>query len=317
MDSTPSIDVAIAADANYLQHAAVVARSLLRQHPDRCVRLHFVHSGTAAQNELDALRGLVEAEGGSFVEVMVPAHIARRLKPHPHFGTHAWMRMLLPDLLPELDRVLYLDSDVVVCSRLDALWATDLEGHWAAAVINPLYPHQSLARLAPLGIHKAADYFNSGVLLLDLRALRLDGVSDRLLSYADAHHEQLLYPDQDVLNAVFARRWRALHPRYNAQSPIFDLAPRELPFSADAVREARRQPAIVHYSGLFKPWMDACGHPLRHLYWEQLRQTPWRDAKPQNPYWRNKILRHFPYRLYRWYWQRFPQPQARREPTPY
>jgi lipopolysaccharide biosynthesis glycosyltransferase len=315
MNISPPIDVAIAADANYLQHAAVVAHSLLSAHRHRTVRLHFLHSGTSTPSALADLRSLVEAEGGQFIELPVPESFSRRLKPHPHFGTHAWMRMLLPDLLPGLDRVLYLDSDVVIRDRLDELWSLDLEGCWLAAVVNPLYPHQSLNRLAPLGIREPGDYFNSGVLLLDLKALREAEACSRLLTYADAHHERLLYPDQDVLNAVLRGRWKAVHPRYNAQSPIFDLRAGELPFSRAEIRSARRQPAIVHFSGLFKPWTDACGHPLRKLYWSHIRQTPWRDATPQNPYWRNKILRHFPYRLYRWYWKHFPQPQAQRTLT--
>ncbi len=318
MDSRPCIDIALAADANYIQHAAVVARSLIaHQGQGACFRLHFLHSGTTPPEALAPLVEMIEASGNFFVNVRIPDALAKRLKPHPVFGTHAWMRMLLPEMLPQLQRVLYLDSDVVVCEALDALWATELGEHWIAAVVNPLYPHQSLKRLEPLGISRPLDYFNSGVLLMDLQQLRAHAISEALLRYAEAAHADLLYPDQDVLNAVLKGRWLALHPRYNAQSPFYDLRPGDLPFTRAIVKETCKHPAIVHYSGLFKPWMDASGHPLRRLYWKHLEQTPWRGAKLENPYWRNKILRHFPYRLYYWYWQHFPQPQARRTLTPH
>lgn len=316
MDNLQRIDVAIAADDNYVQHAAVVAHSLLVHHPHRRIRLHFLHSGTSAPETLATLRSAVESGGGEFLEVRIPPAIAQRLRPHPHFGTHAWMRMLLPELLGDIDRVLYLDSDVVVHDRLDALWSTPLdEQHWIAAVINPLYPHQRPARLSTLGLSGPRDYFNSGVLLMDLARLRAERASEQLLDFADRFTGELVYPDQDVLNAVLKNRWRAVHPRFNAQSPIFDLRPAELPFESADIRAARRNPAIVHFSGLFKPWMDACGHPLRRLYWSHLEQTPWRGAEPENRYLRNVILKRLPYRLYYWYWQHFPQPQAQRKLT--
>lgn len=308
-------DVALAADPQYLQHAAATLHSLLQQHP-RGVRVHLVRSDVAAPR-LDDLRGMVEAMGGQFHVVTVPPQQFARLKPHPFFGTHAWMRMLLPELLPEVKRVLYLDSDTIVCRPLDELVKLDLNGHWVAAVVNPLYPHQSLERLAPLGIHQVQRYFNSGVLLMDLEVMRAQGLCADLLKFADEHHEGFLYPDQDVLNAVLQGRWLSLPPQFNVQSVMFDLRAAQLPFDRDTVRHARREPSIVHFSGLLKPWMDACGHPLRSLYWSHVRQTPWRAAKVENKFWRNIILRHFPYRLYHWYAQHFPQPQIERKPTQY
>ncbi len=313
--SHPQFDVALAADPQYLQHAAATLHSLLQQHP-RGVRVHLVRSDSPAPR-LDDLRGMVESMGAEFHVVTVPPERFARLKPHPFFGTHAWMRMLLPELLPEVKRVLYLDSDTIICKPLDELVNIELDGHWVAAVVNPLYPHQSLDRLSSLGIHEVPRYFNSGVLLMDLEVMRANGLCDDLLQFADEHHENFLYPDQDVLNAVLKGRWLNVSPQFNAQSVIFDLRVSELPFDRATVLQARRDPAIVHFSGLLKPWMDACGHPLRKLYWSHVRQTPWHAAQIENRFWRNIILRHFPYRLYHWYARHFPQPQIKRKPTHY
>lgn len=313
--SQAPFDVALAADPQYLQHAAATLHSLLIQHPAG-VRVHLVRSDAPAPR-LEDFRGMVEDMGAEFYVVTVPPERFSRLKPHPYFGTHAWMRMLLPELLPDVRRVLYLDSDTIICRRLDELVNVDLKGNWVAAVVNPLYPHQSLERLDSLGIRGIQSYFNSGVLLMDLEVMRQRGLCDDLLKFADQHHEDFLYPDQDVLNAVLKGRWLSMPPQFNAQSVLFDLRMAELPFERAALRVARCEPAIVHYSGLLKPWMDACGHPLRKLYWSHVRQTPWRDAKIENKFWRNLILRHFPYRLYHWYAQRFPQPQIQRKPTHY
>ncbi len=85
MDSRPCIDVALAADANYVQHAAVVARSLIAHQGAGGFRLHFLHSGTTPSETLAPLVEMIEASGNFFVNVRIPDDLARRLKPHSGF----------------------------------------------------------------------------------------------------------------------------------------------------------------------------------------------------------------------------------------
>jgi lipopolysaccharide biosynthesis glycosyltransferase len=311
----PAIDVAMATDDHYAQHAAVVIHSLLEQHPHRLIRFHFLH-GSSAIASLDLLRQMIEGAGAKYHQIQIPPEWEQRLDAKNNFGLHAWLRILLPELLPACDRILYLDSDLVINDRLDNLWATDLQGKLLAAVTNPLYPHQSPARQQALGIEDTLQYFNSGVLLMDLAAMRQQGWTEKLVKFAADNRSRILYPDQDTLNVVLAGHWLSLHPRYNAQAALFDLSPRELPFMQEESRAARRLPAIIHFTGLLKPWVDACNHPLRHLYWRHLRQTPWRGAIPLHPHWRNILLRLLPYRAYRFVWRLFPQRTNERNPGP-
>lgn len=308
------IDVAMATDAAYAQHAAVVVRSLLCAHAHRSLRFHFL-CDREAPAELAPLRLLVGTQG-EFNHVRIPESWARRLSHHPKFGYHAWLRLLLPEVLPALDRVLYLDSDVVVNGALDDLWASDLRGRPVGAVANPLYPHQSDDHLRALGIERREAYFNSGVLLMDLACMRKRSLSEKLVEFAIDRAALIHYPDQDTLNALLWNDWQPLHPRYNAQTPLFELRAAELPYSASEIAEARRSPAIIHFTGMHKPWLDACRHPYRRLYWRHLKHTAWSDAKPLYPRWSNAILRLLPYRAYRWVWRRFPQRELVRQVSP-
>lgn len=294
--------IAMATNEAYAPHAAVVIRSLMHHHRDRPVCFHFVYEAlddTVEPACFVPLRQVARDCGAEFRALPVPGCWAARLKPHPLFGFHAWLRLLLPVLLPELPRVLYLDADIVVNGSLEALWRIDLQGKLLAAVQNPLYPHQSDAWIRQLDLPDRRHYFNSGVLLLDLAALRAGLWCERLIAFADEHGSSLRFPDQDTLNHLLWEHWLPLPPRYNAQAPHYDLGNRRLPHSPSELREARKAPAIVHFTGQHKPWLDACRNPWRALYWVHLRQTPWRDHEPVAPHWSNAILRRLPYPAYR------------------
>src|SRR5207253_2694079 len=102
------------------------------------------------------------------------------------------------------------------------------------------------------------------------------------------------YPDQDALNALCSRRHVSLHPRWNAQTSLWDLPTHQLPFSPDEIRETRASPAIVHFIGPFKPWHYLCTHPYRARYFEHLAATPWPAAEVERRTVVNRALRHLP-----------------------
>ena len=194
--------------------------------------------------------------------------------PTGHYSRTIWARTLLPEVLADAERVLYLDADTIVIESLVALWETQLGGAPLAAVANPLHPFMRDQPRLDLGIDDRRRYINSGVLLMDLELMREEGTVARMREYARAHSANP-YPDQDAFNALFSDRHVSLHPRWNAQTPIWDLAVARLPFSPDEVRDARTRPAIVHFTGPFKPWHFLCRHPFRDRYFEHLAATPW------------------------------------------
>ena len=108
--------------------------------------------------------------------------------------------VFLAKLLPDLDRVLYLDADVVVVDDLRALYATDLGSNVVAAAPD-LYRQY---RLAAFGLSGSQPYVNAGVLLIDLARWRRESLTDRLVRFVERSGPQLELHDQDALNAVAA-----------------------------------------------------------------------------------------------------------------
>ncbi|HVT36945.1 MAG TPA: glycosyltransferase, partial [Nevskiaceae bacterium] len=127
-----------------------------------------------------------------------------------------------------------------------------------------------------------------------------EGTAEKLAEFARTH-PHLHYPDQDALNVVCRGRWLHLQPRWNAQSTFFQLRDTDLPLPPEQSREARAHPALVHYIGPFKPWTYMCTHPLRQLYFDHARQTPWGAPAPEGRTLRTMLLRPLPLRwIDRW-----------------
>lgn len=267
------MDIAFATDAGYLPWTATAIRSVLDQVHQPTV--HLLHLGDLGVPDLDRLRGMVTDGGGKLETHAVTRDRLAGLPAVDRFGMVVWLRLLLPDLLPDARRVLYLDADTLVIDALDELWTTDLGGALLGAVSN-VVATELRSHVAAI----AADgrFFNSGVLLIDLDLVRRERAFDAVVAYARDEGRRLVWPDQDALNAGVAGRWSSLHPRWNAQNSLWTWADLAVDtFGAAAVEEARARPAILHFEGpsLSKPWHFLSRHQFRDEYLRTLRSTPW------------------------------------------
>lgn len=266
------LPVAFTVERSYVPWVAAAIRSYLDHNPDDGSQVHVLHQGLDADQE----RGLDELAPGRIVVHRVDPDAVADLPAVGRFGTVVWLRFLLPALLPEVPRILYLDADVLVTGSTHPLWSADLRGCALAAVPNVVGADMR-GHVEALGLAPGAPFLNSGVLLMDLDRWRADGATARLAGYVrDAEH--LVWPDQDALNVIFDGAWHRLHPRWNAQNTLW-FWPQEAAevFGAEALAEATSTPAIVHFEGpsLAKPWHVLCQHPYRDAWRAALARTPW------------------------------------------
>ena len=240
------------------------------------VHVHYLHGPRLVSAQRDRIGEMVERGGGTadFVE-MADERVAG-LPSTPQFTAAMWYRVFLPELLPGVDRVLYLDADTIAVDSLEPLWHTDLTGHWLGAVTN-VFQENHRWRPHELGLPGPEVYFNSGVLLLNLAEMRRDGRTDAILDCARTRGDELEWPDQDALNLVLGERRVALHPRWNCMNSVIGFRSAREVFGRRAVRQARRRPAIRHFEGPSenKPWNPGCDPGSRELYARHRRETPW------------------------------------------
>lgn len=170
----------------------------------------------------------------------------------PRYSEAASFRLLLPDLLPEYDKVAYIDCDVVVKNDIaDLYWKTDLGDNYLGVVYEAPIEGQA-ARWVALGCDPSR-YFNSGFLLMNLDQMRKDGIVEKFLEASKVDY--LEFPDQDVLNQVCKGRVLPLSPVYNSIR-TFLLPQYKKDFLAvygeDEWKDVQEH-GTVHYTG-GKPW---------------------------------------------------------------
>jgi len=274
------LDVACAAEgADYVAHSAAMLHSVLASNRDHEVHVHYMHGPDISEAVERQLAEMVELEGGQISFLRIGSERLEGL-PSMDFSRRAtWYRIFLPELRPELDRILYLDSDLIVRKSLAPLWNLDLSGVWVAAATNVFLEHQ-LYRPASLGLAGPDVYFNAGVLLMNLAEMRRDDRTRALLEYGVGNASQLEWWDQDALNVVLGERRLRLARSWNAMNAYRNPFTRN-PLTRWQCLWALRRARVRHFEGPDenKPWHVSCQEPDRHLYWDHLRATPWRPIQ--------------------------------------
>ena len=274
------IHLAAASSLEYLPWCATMIRSVLDHHAP-ALHVHYLDGIGLPANERARLESMVRDAGAQITVHEIGAERLAGLPPHERFGgLVVWLRLLLPELLPDLERVLYVDADAFAADSLQSLWDSDLGGAPLGAVGNVVEP-EMWPHLTGLGIADPRDVLNSGVLLMDLRALRAEDALGQVRAAVRRQGDRMTWADQDALNVVFDGRWHHLHPRWNAQNSLWTWSTWAADvFGADVVAEARARPAIVHFEGphVRKPWHFLCQHPARGAYRDARARTPWGPA---------------------------------------
>ena len=209
-----------------------------------------------------------------------------------HYGNiMMYARLLLSSILPNLDKVIYLDCDLVVCKDLKSLWETDVND--VAVAMTPDLWYQDKETLSRLGINN--NYLNSGVIVMNLDYSRKHDVQNRLLSYIIDKGNELIYNDQDALNLILQDERRQLPVKYNVTPHYFLKNPDNYPKEMhEEIREARIDPAVFHFLGPVKPWSLGCYLPGKKLFMKYQKASGWRHFTIQKHVFKWIIYTLFP-----------------------
>ena len=279
------IPVLFCIDGNFWQHLGVTLVSMLRSNPKNTFRILLVSAAEMDPARLAELRSVVR-DGRSTLEAMVYKGAAEyeHLPTHDHLTFAMYLRLFMTEYLdPALERIIYLDSDLIVRGDLSELWQMDLQGAYVGGAPEPY----SESQRAPFGFGRQDLYVNSGVLLIDLEQWRRDHLLARFVKFAIANRERLKSPDQDILNSVCRGRVRNIGFEWNWQALFPRFAPEELGLTAERYAELRATAKIVHYTSRYKPWFYRWEPHYKELYYEALPGTPWEGYVPPDRSLRN------------------------------
>lgn len=240
------ITIALACDQRYAMPLATTLRSIVDSNVLHWpLNFHVLVADFPEQVRRRVAESL-PAGAANINWIAVDVSEFRAFSTVPGISTMTFARFLVPHAVPEaVTRILYLDTDILVIDDLAALWSLDLGDAVIGAVIDGIDLKVKTNSELVAAVPRVANYFNAGVLLIDLPRWKAERISERALQYLRRVPDSP-FSDQDALNVACDGRWKALDARWNFQAHlrvrIADLAPGE-------------RPAIVHFITNLKPWL--------------------------------------------------------------
>jgi len=293
--------VVCAADNNYAMPLAVTMRSALENlKSTRKIFFYIIDGGITDFNKAKILKSLItekcEAEfiqiPDSLIDNILEAHQPMELggsttRPE-YISIASFYRLLIPELLPDqIEKVIYLDCDLAVKGNLEQLWQTELGENYVLAVRDTWIPYVSspTAQLnyKKLGIEQDCQYFNAGVLVINVRKWRADDFSTKAINYFRQNLEHIGLYDQGLLNALLVGKWGQLDPRWNFNATSFydyssegylSWKDSDSQFPEDTYYNLVRNPYIVHFVSEKKPWTSR-HTPRKEDFFEYVDRTEW------------------------------------------
>lgn len=222
-----------------------------------------------------------------FVNVSAYLSTFNALFIHLHLKMETWYRLLLPDLLPDYEKILYLDCDMIIEADVAELYDTDVSGFLLAATRDPdtagLYGGYDPARKKytheVMKMKDPANYFQAGTILFNLEEFRKTYTTEEMLKFAASEKWKLM--DQDVLNCLCEGRVKYVDMSWNVmfdmlryrKNGIIACAPKE---TKKAYHEARKHPKIIHFAGPQKPtFSGSCD--FGDVFWKYAVKSPFHD----------------------------------------
>ena len=271
------ISLVLSCDDNFAQHAGVLMESVLSnaKHPKR---FHFyVINGGISSIKQHIISNIVDTHSAKISYLKIDEQIFKDAYISYQYTQAIYYRLCIGSLLPStVSRCLYLDCDMVCCSDLEDIWNEDLQGHVLGAIIDHammVSDKRWNAKKEELGFDNKDLYFNSGFLLIDVEKWRKGRFDEKAIELIK--NKKFKNHDQDILNVLFKRKWKVLHAKWNCMPAICGfnnklfVRRKEFP----DILEARKEPAILHFAGRYKPWEYPERKRFNDKYYHYLRNT--------------------------------------------
>ena len=257
-----TINIIFSSDNNYAQFMGVTICSLFEN--KKCknnIDIYVLDGGIKKGNKYK-LSILENKYKFKINYIKIDKKIFKDFHIFGHFTQAAYYRIIIPNLLPNLNKVLYLDCDIIINTDINNLYSIDIDNYYLAAIDEGVKDRQ-----IDLNIPINSNYFNSGIMLMNLKKWRDSNIINDLIVFIKLNPKKLIACDQDALNALLYKKWLNIDKRFNYTSLLYYNNPIKI-----------ENIFILHFTGL-KPWNYLCPHPLKYTYFYYLNKTPWKYKK--------------------------------------
>ena len=275
-----TIRIVCTIDNNYTQHCGVMISSIVGNSQRKDFFFYIIHNNLEPKKMRTLELFLKKLElAFHFIEIDSSKLEGAFISDHVTIATY--FRIFIPQLIDSsVEKILFLDSDIIVRHDISQLWSTDISDYTHAAVENPCISDSFKNNL---GVYENTSYFNAGVMLMNLKQWRDLDITNQAIQFIHDYPQRIIFWDQDVLNFLLQGKWFKLAPYWNAQEAFFrDYTIIELQITQEDFQKTRFDPALIHYtgSGSCKPWHYYCNHPFKQEYYKYVEPTPWKFFRP-------------------------------------
>ena len=278
------INVCLACDNNYAKYAGVVVASVLANSKDNESLNFYILDGGISESKKTEILSLKSIKDCKIEFVQIEESMFedyKKVATHKYISIATYYRLRLATLLPEVERIIYFDCDMVVNSSLNNLFNVELGENIIAGVrdINKRMLQQN------------PSYINAGMVLFDLNKIREENIEQKFYDYTNENFETIKMGDQTIINEVLKGRIKIVEDEWNVQSSNFTNR-----------SSYTKHPYIIHYVAKRKPWHFGSFSVHRQLYFKYLQMTPWKlNGFKEKFYWYylNQVMSLINYVIYR------------------
>lgn len=267
------VNICMSFDDRYYAHASATIESIVENaHPQQPIVFNILCDNNLTRVKRELLqRKLKNNITLKFVEID-PELFASLPLNRSYISLNTYYRLVIHKVMPDVDKVIYLDSDMICLDDIVKLWQEPLDGKCVGASLDEGGVLQSRRLL--LGADN--NYFNAGMIVFDLKMIRSkyeDVFVDYMINFY-INNREISLQDQDILNITFKNESKILPLKWNVNSRMFTANDLERKYSMQQEASTLQNIGILHYTDRRKPWTLTCTHPLRDLYWSYRKRNP-------------------------------------------
>lgn len=264
-----TINIVFVTDENYFKYMLVTIESILENASGSYKICCFILDLGISLDNLKLLKNKYKNQDNiEFKFIHVDNTNLSKYKIKTHVSTAAYAKIYISDLI-DVNKVIYLDCDLILNDDILNLWNEFDENVLIKAVWNPFYNYDN----EYLGLRPNDRTFNNGVILLNLDLMRKNDSSKQLKDFLEKYHEKTKLHDQAAFNAVFKNDWVELDLKWNYQVSLINNYHKKLNLEKNEYFNLYKKPSIIHFTSNSKPWKFRNSHPYKRLYIEYYKKV--------------------------------------------
>ncbi len=248
------MNILVTLDSRYINVLSVMLKSLLIADRENKFDVYVMNTSLTDEDYI-YITGFLSADRINLIDIKVDRDMLEVAPVTDRYPKEMYYRIFASKFLPEsVDRILYLDPDLLVMRPLTELYNMDMGDNFFAAAshVGKVLTKVNNIRL---NTDDGDPYINSGVMLMNISLLRKEQDFSRVYDYIDKYKKMLILPDQDVISAVYSDKIIPLDPFVYNMTERLLLHPEAIERKIDMSWVAKNT-AIIHYCGRNKPWKD-------------------------------------------------------------